>query len=142
LSENQTVSGERMRLVVVAAAASAAASAAVSTAVTSSCELVGSSVPSVPAVAAVKTALVLGVAREEGAAASASSWVGSTAAAAATGAGCSGGGRSRSHRPAGTGSLGEGLSGGFLLHLLYQFDGDSGYQFDGDSATDRGLACS
>ncbi len=76
-----------MRLVVVAAVTGAAASAAASTAVTSSCELVGSGIPSVSAVAAVKTALVLGVARGEGAAASASCLVGRNAAAAATGAG-------------------------------------------------------
>ncbi len=65
LSEDQKVSGERKRLVVVAAVARTAASAAASTAVTSSCELVGSRIPSVPAVAVVKTALILGIAREE-----------------------------------------------------------------------------
>jgi hypothetical protein len=48
-----------VRLGVVAAAASAAASVTAYTSVTTSCKLVGSRVPSVPAVAAVKTALVL-----------------------------------------------------------------------------------
>ncbi len=54
------VSGERERLVVIAAATGAAASAAVSTAVTPSCKLVWGGVPSVSAVTAVRSALVVG----------------------------------------------------------------------------------
>jgi hypothetical protein len=88
-----------VRLVVIAAATGAAASAAASTAVTSSCKLVGGVVPSVSAVAAVRTALVVGVAGSESAAASASCLVGRDAAASLTGSGRSGGNRSRSHRP-------------------------------------------
>ncbi len=52
--------------------------------------------------------------------------VGRDAAASATGAERSGSSWSRSHRPAGTSSLGGGPGGGFLLHLLDQLDGDSG----------------
>ncbi len=77
---------ERRRLE-IAAATGAAASAAASTAVPSPCELVGSRVPSVTAVAAVKTTLVLVVARGEGAADPAASRVVGAAAASATGTG-------------------------------------------------------
>ncbi len=89
LSEEHAVSVERVRLVVVAAAAGAAAS----TTVASSCELVGCRVPSVTAVTVVKTALVLGVARDQGAAASAASRIVGAAAASATGTGSRGGGQ-------------------------------------------------
>jgi hypothetical protein len=78
-------SEERVRLV-VAAAAVGAASAAASAAVPSSCELVGSGVPSVTAVAAVETAQILLVARGEGADTAAPRVVGA-AAASATGPG-------------------------------------------------------
>ncbi len=94
MSEEHAVSVERVRLVVavVAAAAGAAASAAASTAVPSSCELVGCRVPSVTAVTVVETALILGVARDESAAAPAAPRIVGAAAASATGTGGRGGG--------------------------------------------------
>ena len=84
---------ERRRLE-IATAAGAAASAAASTAVPSSCELVGSRVPSVTAVAAVETAQILLVARGEGADTAAPRVVGAAAASATgTGTRSHGGGR-------------------------------------------------
>jgi hypothetical protein len=94
-----------MRLGQVAAAAFTAVSA--STAVATSSELVGGRIPSVPAVAAVRPALVVGVAREKCAASPAASRVDETAAA--TGAGCCRWGRWRSCWPAGAGNIGGGL---------------------------------
>jgi hypothetical protein len=71
----------------VAAAAGTAASASAS--VATSCELIGGRIPSVPAVAAVRPALVVGVAREIVPASPAATCVVETASTAATGAGCS-----------------------------------------------------
>ncbi len=103
-------------------------SAAKSTAVPSSGELLGSHVPPVSAVAAVIAALVLEVARREGAAGTAASGVVCSAAATATGGGTRShvGGRRRSSESAGRGRLGDGRGRGLLLHLLDQLDGDSG----------------
>ncbi len=105
---------------VAAAAAVAAASASALDA--TSGELVGGSVPSVRAVAAVIPALIVGIAREVCPACPATNCVVEAAATAATGSGCSSWWRWGSCCPAGTGTVRGGLYDGLLLHLLNQFD--------------------
>jgi hypothetical protein len=110
------------RLGHVAAAVSSSASALDAT----SRELVGGSIPSVLTVAAVVPALIVGIARVVGPARPGTTGVVEAAATATTGSGSSSWWRWRSGSPVGTRTTRGGLDDGLLLHLLDQFDGDSG----------------